>query len=151
MNIEALFNVRGKTALITGGSRGLGDMIARAYVENGVKVYISSRKADACADLAQDLSSLGECVAMPADLSTLSEIQRLAGESGGARKEARHPRQQCGRELGRFLCRLSRIRLGPGDEPQSQIHVLLDPKAFAAPQGGGAARRLCAGDQHRLD
>ena len=80
MKIETLFNVRGKTALITGGSRGLGEMIARAYVENGVKVYISPRKAEACADVARDLSSLGECVALPADLSTLSEIVRLAAE-----------------------------------------------------------------------
>ena len=45
MKIEELFSVRGKVALITGGSRGIGEMIARAYVENGVKVYITARKA----------------------------------------------------------------------------------------------------------
>ena len=48
MKIEELFSVRGKVALVTGGSRGLGEMIARAYVENGVKVYITARRADAC-------------------------------------------------------------------------------------------------------
>ena len=58
MKIEDLFSVRGKVALITGGSRGLGEMFARAYVENGVKVYISARKADACAALAQELSKV---------------------------------------------------------------------------------------------
>ena len=49
MKIEQLFSVRGKVALVTGGSRGIGEMIARAYVDNGVKVYITARKADACA------------------------------------------------------------------------------------------------------
>ena len=43
--------------------------IVRAYVENGVKVYISSRKADACAKLAEDLSKIGECAALPAEPS----------------------------------------------------------------------------------
>ena len=87
MKIEDLFSVRGKVALITGGSRGLGEMFARAYVENGVKVYISARKADACAALAQELSKVGECVALPADLSKISEIERLAGEIAAREKK----------------------------------------------------------------
>ena len=53
MKIEELFSVRGKVALVTGGSRGIGEMIARAYVENGVKVYITARKAEACDALAE--------------------------------------------------------------------------------------------------
>ena len=56
MKIENLFSVRGKIALITGGSRGLGEMFARAYVEHGVKVYISSRKADACQEVADGIN-----------------------------------------------------------------------------------------------
>ncbi|MEW6642157.1 MAG: SDR family oxidoreductase [Pseudomonadota bacterium] len=80
MKIDDLFNVRGKVALITGGSRGLGEMFARAYVENGVKVYISSRKAEACAALAQELSAFGTCIALPADLSRMDEVERLARE-----------------------------------------------------------------------
>ena len=55
MKIEELFSVRGKVALVTGGSRGLGEMIARAYVENGAKVYITARKAEACEALAKEL------------------------------------------------------------------------------------------------
>jgi NADP-dependent 3-hydroxy acid dehydrogenase YdfG len=69
MKIEDLFSVRGKVALVTGGSRGIGEMIARGYVENGAKVYISARKADACNTLAKELSAHGECISLPADLA----------------------------------------------------------------------------------
>lgn len=80
MKIEDLFSVRGKVALITGGSRGLGEMIARAYVENGAKVYITARRADACDALASELSRIGECISIPADLSRMDEIERLSSE-----------------------------------------------------------------------
>jgi NAD(P)-dependent dehydrogenase (short-subunit alcohol dehydrogenase family) len=80
MKIEDLFSVRGKIVLITGGSRGLGEMMARAYVENGAKVYISARNAQVCGELAKELSVLGECIALPADLSKMEEIDRLATE-----------------------------------------------------------------------
>jgi NAD(P)-dependent dehydrogenase (short-subunit alcohol dehydrogenase family) len=80
MKIEELFSVRDKVAVVTGGSRGLGEMIARAYVENGVKVYITARRAEACEQLARELSEIGECIAIPADLSRMDEIGRFAGE-----------------------------------------------------------------------
>ena len=69
MKIEELFSVRGKIALVTGGSRGIGEMIARAYVENGAKVYITARNAAVCDGLAAELSRFGHCVSIPADLS----------------------------------------------------------------------------------
>jgi NAD(P)-dependent dehydrogenase (short-subunit alcohol dehydrogenase family) len=75
-----LFSIAGKTALVTGGSRGIGLMIARGYVEAGAKVYISSRKAEVCEKVAAELSSVGTCVALPADLSTEAECRRLADE-----------------------------------------------------------------------
>ena len=80
MRIEELFGIRGKVALVTGGSRGIGEMIARAYVENGAKVYICARKADACDALAVELSKIGTCVSLPADFSRMDEIERLATE-----------------------------------------------------------------------
>lgn len=80
MKIEELFSVRGKIVLVTGGSRGLGEMMARAYVENGAKVYISSRSAEVCDALAKELSQFGECISLPADLSRMEEIDRLAAE-----------------------------------------------------------------------
>jgi NAD(P)-dependent dehydrogenase (short-subunit alcohol dehydrogenase family) len=78
--MHKLFDVSGKTALITGGGRGIGEMIARGYIEAGVKIYISSRKADVCEALARELSQSGTCIAIPADLSKESECRRLAEE-----------------------------------------------------------------------
>lgn len=80
MKIDELFGVRGKVVLITGGSRGIGEMIARGFVENGAKVYLTARKAAACEALAAELSGVGECIALPADLSRMDEIARLGEE-----------------------------------------------------------------------
>jgi NAD(P)-dependent dehydrogenase (short-subunit alcohol dehydrogenase family) len=75
-----LFDVAGKRALVTGGSRGIGLMIARGFVEAGVRVIVSSRKAEVCDAVAAELSTIGECRSMPADLSTESECRRLAAQ-----------------------------------------------------------------------
>jgi NAD(P)-dependent dehydrogenase (short-subunit alcohol dehydrogenase family) len=80
MKIEDLFSVRGKLAVITGGSRGIGEMIARAYVENGARVIITARNAAVCDGLAAELSKIGECTSIPADLSKIAEIERFAAE-----------------------------------------------------------------------
>ena len=65
-----LFGIDGKVAVVTGGSRGIGRMIAEGYVRAGARVYITARKAEACQDTARELSEVGECVAIPGDLST---------------------------------------------------------------------------------
>lgn len=81
VDVSNLFSVQGKVALVTGGSRGIGEMITRGLVGAGAKVYISARKADACHALADELTSEGgEVVALPADLSKPEECERLAEE-----------------------------------------------------------------------
>lgn len=75
-----LFNIEGKTTVVTGGSRGIGKMIATAYLQAGAKVYISSRKVAACEETVAELSEFGEIVAIPADLSNPEEAERLATE-----------------------------------------------------------------------
>ncbi|NNN02161.1 MAG: SDR family oxidoreductase [Acidimicrobiaceae bacterium] len=78
--MESLFDVSGKVVLVTGGTRGIGEMIARGFVDAGARVYISSRKAEVGDALAKELSVNGSCTSLPADLSTESECRRLAEE-----------------------------------------------------------------------
>src|SRR5262245_18449819 len=78
--IENLFSLKGRVALVTGGSRGIGKMIARGFLESGAKVYISSRKADACDATAGELSALGPCIPLPQDVSTVAGCQALAAK-----------------------------------------------------------------------
>ncbi|MEU7654090.1 glucose 1-dehydrogenase [Micromonospora taraxaci] len=73
-----LFSVEGKTVLVTGGSRGIGLMIAQGFVRAGAHVVISSRKADVCEAVAKELSAEGRCEAIPADLSDDTGAETLA-------------------------------------------------------------------------
>ncbi|HAU14793.1 MAG TPA: 3-oxoacyl-ACP reductase [Gammaproteobacteria bacterium] len=84
--MSSLFSVNGKIALVTGGTSGIGYMIAQGLVKHGVKVYVASRKAEACANTAEALSAFGTCIGIPADLSTeqgcvdlVNEIQQREG------------------------------------------------------------------------
>ena len=86
--MNSLFSLESRVALVTGGSRGIGRMIAEGFLRHGAaKVYISARKAEACDRTAAELSSLGPCVSLPADLSTVAGAQALAAAFG-----AREPR-----------------------------------------------------------
>lgn len=78
--MKDLFSIEGKTAVVTGGSQGIGLMIARGYVEAGAKVYISSRKKDVCDQVAAELSARGTCISVPANLSTEAGAKALAQE-----------------------------------------------------------------------
>jgi NAD(P)-dependent dehydrogenase (short-subunit alcohol dehydrogenase family) len=83
MSTSDLFSIAGKTALVTGGSRGIGLMIAEGFIDAGATVYISSRKADVVKDVAARLSEKGTCIGLPADLSREDECRRLADELAG--------------------------------------------------------------------
>jgi NAD(P)-dependent dehydrogenase (short-subunit alcohol dehydrogenase family) len=77
---DDLFSIKGKTAVVTGGSRGIGLMIARGYVDAGAKVYISSRNAEVCDEVAAELSKNGECISIPADLGNMEGVEHLAAQ-----------------------------------------------------------------------
>ena len=79
MKISDLFSIEGKTAVVTGGSRGIGEMIAAGFLANGARVFVSSRKAAVCDETAKRLSGEhgGECISVPADLSNLQGVETL--------------------------------------------------------------------------
>ncbi|MDR6450746.1 SDR family oxidoreductase [Variovorax paradoxus] len=77
MDTTQLFSLKGRSALIIGGSRGIGRMIAEGFLAQGARVYISARKAAACDQTAKELSAFGHCVSLPADVSTLEGAQAL--------------------------------------------------------------------------
>jgi len=77
IDVAKLFSLQGRSALVTGGSRGIGRMIAEGFLRAGARVYISARKAEACDAAARELSAIGPCVSLPADVSTLDGIKAL--------------------------------------------------------------------------
>ena len=82
MEITSLFNISGKVAVVTGGSRGIGEMITAGFLANGVKVYISARKAPALAEKAKELSEKynQECIPVPCDLSSMDGINDFVNQ-----------------------------------------------------------------------
>jgi NAD(P)-dependent dehydrogenase (short-subunit alcohol dehydrogenase family) len=87
--IESLFGVAGKVAVVTGGSRGIGAMIAEGLVRAGCRVYITARKAEACDAKAAELSAFGECISVPVNLGVHEGVQEFAGMLAG-REERLH-------------------------------------------------------------
>ena len=82
IDTATLFDLTGRTALVTGGSRGIGRMIAEGFLQAGASVYISSRRADACERTASELSAAGPCHALPANVADDADRGRLVRALG---------------------------------------------------------------------
>lgn len=78
--LSSLFELQGKTALVTGSSRGLGKAIAWGFLQQGAKVYVSSRRAEACAEAVEDLRAFGDCIAAPADVASEAGMAALSAQ-----------------------------------------------------------------------
>ncbi|KAF8425240.1 hypothetical protein EV426DRAFT_596846 [Tirmania nivea] len=89
MDASKLFDVKGKVVLVTGGAKGVGRMISQGFVENGAKVYISSRDAKACEKACEELNKFGRGTAhaIPADFYKLEDCKKLAEELGKKEKK----------------------------------------------------------------
>ena len=77
LDLNHLFSLEGKVALVTGGSRGIGRMITQGLLQAGAKVYISARNEEACQQTAEELSEYGECIALPADVASTESRDSL--------------------------------------------------------------------------
>ena len=148
-----LFSLKGRVALVTGGSRGIGKMIAAGFLAQGAaKVYITARKAGPCEATAKELSAAydGECIALPIDISTVAGCEKLAGEI--IRREPKldilvnNAGAAWGAEFDEF--------------PENGWDKVMDlnvkspfflTKALANRARRGHARAAGQGDQHRLD
>ncbi len=82
MTMKSLFDVSGKIAVVSGGSSGIGAMMAQGLLENGAKVYITARKVDRLNAKAEELSQFGECIAIPGDMSSVEGIEALVAAIG---------------------------------------------------------------------
>jgi len=80
MTMKSLFDVSGKVAVVSGGSSGIGAMMARGLLENGVKVYITARKVERLEAKAKELSEFGDCIAIPGDMSSVEGIEAFVAE-----------------------------------------------------------------------
>lgn len=80
MTMKTLFDVAGKVAVVSGGSSGIGAMMARGLLENGAKVYITARKADRLHAMAAELSEFGECIGIQGDMASVEGIEAFVAE-----------------------------------------------------------------------
>lgn len=81
--MKNLFDLSGKVAVVTGGSRGIGAMIARGLVENGVRTYVTARREDELQATASSLSAFGECIAVPGNLADPAGLKAFAETIAG--------------------------------------------------------------------
>jgi NAD(P)-dependent dehydrogenase (short-subunit alcohol dehydrogenase family) len=92
LDLNHLFSLQGKVALVTGGSRGIGCMITQGLLQPGSKVYISARNEEACQQAATELSKYGQCYSVPSRCSKPTKSQFIMPVFVGSRASVKYPR-----------------------------------------------------------
>ena len=152
LKVQNLFSVEGAVVLVTGGSRGIGAMIAEGFLRNGAaKVYITARKAAECEAAAERLGAFGACVAIPADLSTTEGIEAVAARIEAAGGGLAVLVNNAGAVWAEPFESFWRRRLGQDHEHQRQGAVLPDPAPAHAAERPRQRRGARARDYRRLD
>ncbi|MGX1120454.1 NAD(P)-dependent dehydrogenase (short-subunit alcohol dehydrogenase family) [Streptomyces ambofaciens] len=135
-----LFDLSGKYALVTGGTKGIGMMIARGLLQAGARVVVSSRSADTCAQAQRRLSAFGDVRAVPADLSTHDECRRLADLVMADSERLDVLVNNAGAMWREPLATFPDEGLGRGARPQPQVAVLAGAGAAPGTAQGGHRR-----------
>ena len=136
--IQKLFDLTGRTALVTGGSRGLGLQMAHALGEAGAKIMLSSRKAEDLAEAAAELKAAGiDADWIAADCAKEADIRMLADETIKRLGHVDILVNNAGAAWGAEFDEFPRERLGQGDGPQRQVGVLPDQGAGETAARGG--------------
>ncbi len=148
--MQDLVSLNGRIALVTGGSRGIGEMIAEGYVKAGAKVYISARKAAVCEETAKRLSAFGECIAMPADASGAAGAGTLADLYLAKESELNILVNNAGAAWG------AEIETFPESGWDKVMNLNVKARSFwsrrcSAPSAPARLRSARPGHQHRLD
>ncbi|MGJ3626580.1 hypothetical protein AB5I41_06395 [Sphingomonas sp. MMS24-JH45] len=146
MDTANLFRLDGRVALVTGGSRGIGKMIAAGSIAQGAKVYVSSRRRPPARRPPPNSAPIASPCPQDVDRRPLLR----AGGEVGQYEEARHPRQRR-RRLGCAVRGVSGKRLGQGHGPDVLVALLPDAGAAPAAEGGRQSRAAGQGHQHHLD
>ena len=139
MKIEDLFSVRGKVAVVTGGSRGLGEMIARAYVENGVKVYITARRAERASSWRGNCRRSANALPFPPIFRGWMRSIGFAGEIEKRENKLDILVNNAGASWGASFPRISGKWLGQGHGPERQIRFLPDQRLLPLLEAAGSA------------
>ena len=121
MDTSTLFRLDGRIALVTGGSRGIGRMIAAGFIAQGATVYISSRKADACEETAAALGP--SCIPLPQDVSTVAGCRTLAAQLA----ERTEDLQRVTAEYANYRRRVDRDRSLAADQAAERFAAQLFP------------------------
>ena len=144
-----LFDLTGKVAVVTGGTRGIGLMMTRGLLEAGASVYISSRKAEAGEKAVAELSKYGVVLSVPADLSREEECLRLAAEVGRSEERVHVLVNNAGTNWGASLEEFPASGWDKVVDLNLKTPFYLTRAFLPLLEAAGTARRPGPGHQHR--